>query len=126
MENFSASVDVEIKLLASSYKFMSNPFTITWQLKIQILVEIPKMVQSYILENLQAACDKSVIRKKYLQIDWMIKNDEKLLGSIIKYAGQQQWLFSMLLPLKMEKSRRKLFRASHIMLLWGQEQNYLI
>ena len=56
LENFSASVDVEIKLLASSYKFMSNPFTITWQLKIQILVEIPKMVQSYFLENLQASC----------------------------------------------------------------------
>ena len=37
----------------------------------------------------------------------------------MKYAGQQQWLFSMLFPLKMEKSRRKLFRASHIMLLWG-------
>ena len=58
-------------------------------------------------------------QKKYLQIDWMIKNDAKLLGSIIKYAGQQQWLFSMLFPLKMEKSRRKLFRASHIMFFVG-------
>ena len=122
-------MDVEIKLLASSYKFMSNPFTITWQLKIQILVEIPKMVQSYILENLHASCDKSLVRKKHLQIDWKIENDEKvisLLGSNMKYVGQQQWLFSMLFPLKMEKSRRKLFRASHIMLLWGREQNYLI
>ena len=56
-------MDVEIKVLASSYKFMSNPFTITWQLKIQIFVEIPKMVQSYILENLSASCDKSLVRK---------------------------------------------------------------
>ena len=97
LENFSASVDVEIKLLASSYKFMSNPFTITWQLKIQIFVEIPKMVQSFILENLSASCDKSLVRKKHQQIDWKIKKTRKLfslLGSTIKYAGQQQWLFS--------------------------------
>ena len=72
------------------------------------------MVQSYILENLQASCDKSLVRKKYLQIDWMIKNDEKvisLLGSNIKYAGQQQWLFSMVVTIKDGKEPQKTFQS---------------